>query len=138
MTDSDLLQWEFIEQTNLDEFILKMLSLGFPLETSIVGAFEKSGRGSRRDIDLPLHRDGDYSIDYKGKIDIVGLYCIKGGEAVTLIESHDYKTSFKLKAGQALIFDNKLCQHGRVGSVGDRILLRVWISKSLSSRSSAG
>jgi alpha-ketoglutarate-dependent taurine dioxygenase len=32
-----------------------------------------------------------------------------------------------LKQGQAVIFDNKFCRHGRRGRVGDRLLLRVWI-----------
>ena len=39
----------------LEEFLLGMLQLGRLIETSIVGVFEHAGRGSRRDIELPLH-----------------------------------------------------------------------------------
>ena len=108
---------------------LKMLELGRPIETSLVGSFDSNGRGSRRDIDLPLHRDGDYSTEYKNKIDVVGLYCIRPGFSKTIIEYKD-KELFEivLKKGQALIFDNKICRHGRVGLVKDRLLLRIWVS----------
>ena len=91
---------------------------------------EGSGkRGSRRENDLPLHRDGDYSIAkaIEHSIDWVGLYCIREGEAMTLIEDKGEVKEINLKKGQAIIFDNKLCRHGRRGRVGDRLLLRVWI-----------
>jgi len=106
-----------------------MLKLGKPIETSLVGAFDKQGRGSRRDIDLPLHRDGDYSIAkaIEHSIDWVGLYCIREGEAMTLIEDGYEVKEINLKKGQAIIFDNRICRHGRKGRVGDRLLLRVWI-----------
>ena len=77
-----------------------------------------------------MHRDGDYSTDYKDKIDVVGLYCIREGTASTLVEYNDEITAVTLKNGQALIFDNKVCRHAREGSVGDRLLMRLWISKN--------
>lgn len=120
--------WVLIENTSADNFICEMLKLGTPLETSLVGAFDTKGRGSRRNIDLPLHRDGDYSTAYKGKIDIVGLYCIKENNlAMTIIESGDECNTLVLKRNQALIFDNNRCRHGRKGDVTNRILLRVWV-----------
>lgn len=122
--------WILVDNLTADSFILKMLEFGTPLETSIVGVFDDSGRGSRRDIPLPMHRDGDYSTDYKDKIDVVGLYCIREGTASTLVEYNDETTAVTLKNGQALIFDNKVCRHAREGSVGDRLLMRLWISKN--------
>ena len=113
-----------------DEFLFKMLSIGKPLETSLVGAFDDTGRGSRRDIDLPLHRDGDYSTAFKDKIDYVGLYCFRGGDAETIIKFEDKVKKINLKPREAIIFNNKLCRHGREGAVGDRVLLRIWISSS--------
>ena len=114
---------------NSNEFILKMLRIGNPLEVSLVGVFETEGRGSKRDIDLPLHRDGDYTTEHKGKIDVVGLYCIKPGTTKTVLEVFDEQIEFTLQEGQALIFDNKICRHGRFGPVCDRLLLRMWISR---------
>jgi len=123
------MNYKIIENTTADDFLLEMLKLGKPIETSLVGVFDKQGRGSRRDIDLPLHRDGDYSVAtaIKHSIDWVGLYCIKGGKATTLIEDNGKLKEFNLQEGQAIILDNKLCRHGRKGKVGDRLLLRVWI-----------
>ena len=122
--------WVLIENTTADDFICEMLKLGVPLETSLVGAFDTEGRGSRRNIDLPLHKDGDYSTAYKGKIDIVGLYCIKeNNSAKTIIESNGTCNTFALKRNQALIFDNNICRHGRKGDVSGRVLLRVWVSR---------
>ena len=72
--------WMLVDKLTADTFILKMLEYGTPIETSVVGVFDESGRGSRRDIPLPMHRDGDYSTDYKGKIDIVGQYWIVTGK----------------------------------------------------------
>lgn len=123
--------WELLS-TTAEQFILKMLEYGKPIETSLVGAFDKSGRGSRRDIPLPFHRDGDYSKEKasKNSIDVVGLFCIKPGEANTLIKYKDNVTSYNLKEGQALIFENKEVLHSREGLVGDRVLLRVWIERT--------
>ena len=123
--------WILIEKTTADEFLLNMTQCGNPIETSLVGAFDKKGRGSRRDVDLPLHRDGDYStkVAEKHSIDYVGLYCIRAGEAKTVIEHEGELTEFVLKPGQALIFDNKACRHARFGPVGDRLLIRVWVEK---------
>ena len=123
------MNYRLISDITADNFLLEMLKLGKPIETSLVGAFDKQGRGSRRDIDLPLHRDGDYSIAtaIQHSIDWVGLYCIKGGKATTLVEDNGELREFNLQEGQAIILDNKLCRHGRKGKVGDRLLLRVWI-----------
>jgi|SRR5436309_12106554 len=122
----------------LEEFILIMLTLGEPLEISLVGNFDKTRRGSRRDIELPLHRDGQYSeelakaqggfyIENKN-IDIVGLYCIRNDplvKCITLVGDAEVE----LQKGQALIFNNKKVLHGRKGQVGERLLLRFWIKK---------
>ena len=131
--------WILIDDTNADNFLKEVLKLGKPTEVSIVGAFGKEGRGSTQDMDLPLHFDGEYSarkaaekgLPFDKKIDILALYCIKGGESKTLLEWDGNHTSITLKTGQALIIDNKICRHGRKGVVGDRILLRVWIEKIL-------
>lgn len=126
--------WYILDNINCDEFILHMLKLGKPTETSLVGSFDKEGRGSRRDIELPFHKDGDYSrINeiFDKKVDIVGLYCIKGGEAKTLIKYNEEIIEICLKENQAVIFDNNKCYHSRTGKVGDRILLRVWIDNYL-------
>lgn len=119
------------EKIKADEFILEMLKLGKPIETSLVGAFDDQGRGSRRDVDLPFHRDGDYSKDIaeKHSIDYVGLYCIKGGDAKTLLEVEGQEIEMILEEGQALIMNNKNIRHARKGSVGNRVLLRIWIEK---------
>jgi hypothetical protein len=127
--------WYIISCT-LEEFILGMLRLGHPLEMSLVGDFDKTGRGSRRDIDLPLHQDGKYSEELtkaqggfyieKTDIDVVGLYCIKDDPSVKCITIVD-DAEVELKKGQALIFNNRNVFHGRKGHVGNRLLLRFWI-----------
>jgi len=125
--------FEFISETTADQFIFSMLQLGKPIETSLVGVFESEGRGSKRDIELPFHRDGDYSKDIAAKhsIDYVGLYCLKGGDTETVIkvDGSEEEHSIVLQAGQAVILNNKNVTHARKGSVGDRLLLRVWIEK---------
>ena len=106
---------------------------------AFVGVFDKEGRGSRRDIDLPFHQDGDYSSKlakknnkiFDKKVDIVGLYCIKGGESKTLIKYKENISEIILKTNQGVVFDNKECLHSRKGTVGDRILLRIWIEKNI-------
>lgn len=125
------MNYKLINNTTADDFLLEMLKLGKPIECSLVGAFDKEGRGSRRDIDLPLHRDGDYSTEVakKHNIDWVGLYCIKEGESITILEMPTATIEINLKKGQALIFDNQVCRHARKGAVGDRLLLRVWIEE---------
>ena len=119
------------ENITADNFILEMLKLGKPIETSLVGVFDSEGRGSRRDVDLPFHRDGDYSKDIAAKhnIDYVGLYCIRGGESKTLLEVDGQEIELTLKEGQAIIMNNRNIRHARKGPVGDRILLRLWIEK---------
>lgn len=119
------------ENITADNFILEMLKLGKPIETSLVGVFDNEGRGSRRDVDLPFHRDGDYSkeIASKHSIDYVGLYCVKGGESKTLLEVEGKEVELTLKQGQAIIMNNKNIRHARKGPVGDRLLLRIWIEK---------
>jgi len=125
--------FEFISETTADQFIFSMLQLGKPIETSLVGVFESEGRGSKRDIELPFHKDGDYSKDIAAKhsIDYVGLYCLKGGDTETVIkvDGSDEEHSIVLQTGQGVIMNNKNVTHARKGSVGDRLLLRVWIEK---------
>ncbi len=127
----DYKEWELLSGLSCEDFILKMLKLGKPIETSLVGAFQDYGRGSLRDIDLGLHKDGDFTKKYKKQIDIVGLYCIKQSPVNTVIETSDGSLhTVSLKEGQGLMIDNNLCRHGRKGRVGERILLRIWISRS--------
>ena len=129
--------WYLIDGTNADTFIKNVLRFGKPIEVSIVAAFETDGRGSTQDMDLPLHHDGDYSarkaaekgLTFDKKIDILALYCIRAGGAITRLEWDDNHASIILKEGQALIIDNKICRHGRVGPVGNRVLLRAWIER---------
>jgi hypothetical protein len=125
--------YEFYENITADDFIQEMLKLGKPIETSLVGVFETEGRGSKRDIDLPFHRDGDYSKDIAAKhsIDYVGLYCIEGGESKTLVElDKDNIHEFCFKKGNAIIMNNKNVRHAREGKVDKRLLLRVWIEET--------
>lgn len=125
-----------VSDCSLEQFILGMLSLGKPMELSLVGVFDQEGRGSRRELDLPLHRDGEYSqalADAQGGtyverpgIDIVGLYCIRSGsgQCLTLVDDAE----IELQSRQALVFDNHKVLHGRRGPVGERLLLRMWVS----------
>lgn len=130
--------WYIVNDTTCDEFITHMLTMGKPVEVSLVGSFDNEGRGSRRDIDLPFHRDGDYSSKiakdndqvFDKKVDIVGLYCLKSGPAKTLIKYKEQVSEVNLKQNQAIVFDNLKCLHGRRGTVGDRILLRIWIQRN--------
>lgn len=120
-----------------DEFLLQMIDLGEPEEITLVGAFKDHGRGSAQDVELPLHHDGDYSarkaaeagIPFNKKVDIVGLYCIRPGNAITNLAWGDERKDIVLRKGEAIIFDNRRCLHGRQGEVGDRILLRVWVKR---------
>lgn len=137
----------YLWEGSLSNFLLSLLDLGTVLEVSMVGAFDKEevGRGSRRDIDLPLHRDGVFSQDLadvqggfyveKPGIDIVGLYCLRGsfrGQCLTILQREEdiLKTTIELKEGQGLVFDNNKLLHGRKGPVGERILMRVWLKKN--------
>lgn len=139
--------WYIVPMT-ADEFLIGMLSLGRPLEVSLVGAFDPvqqaQGRGSRRDIDLPLHRDGVYSAglaDVQGGtyverpgIDVVGLYCLRDGSepcVTTLsLDGQHVAEAVNLRAGEALIFDNAALWHGRRGPVGERVLIRMWVGNT--------
>jgi hypothetical protein len=139
------MSWYVESFPSLDNFILEMLKIGTPIETSVVGVFDPKGkgRGSRQEMDLPLHRDGEYSkdlaeaqgghyVDVPGGVDIVGLYCIQegSGKCETLIKHDDNEVvPITLKRGQALVFDNRRVLHGRRGSVGNRILLRIWLKR---------
>jgi len=116
----------------LEEFIKEMLSYGRPIELSLVGNFDKEGRGSRRDVDLDWHRDGDYTKDKAESIDIVGLYCLTPGDTKTMIKDTHFENLLEitLKRGQSIIFDNKRCVHARKGPIGDRLLVRMWVEKS--------
>ena len=126
---TDKTGWLFIQNISIENFILKMLNYGPPIETSIVGAFTNTGRGSKRDIPLPLHKDGDYSTKYKNKIKYVGLFClVENLDTRTLIlDSNKNLSEIRLKKHQAIIIDNEFCLHGRKGPVGNRLLLRMWV-----------
>ncbi len=125
----------------LEQFVLGMLALGKPVETLLVGVFNDTGRGAQRDMDLTLHRDGEYDaqlaadqggmyVEHPGGVDYVGFYCITDNpKCATCIQMDDSNKvqEIVLKSGQALIFDNRLMRHGRKGPVGKRILFRLWI-----------
>lgn len=133
----------YVRRMTGDSFLRHMLSLGEILEMSLVGVFEgkdKPGRGSRREMDLPLHRDGVFSAKLseaqgghyveKPGIDFVGLYCLIGGmePCYTLLGQDESDVlEIDLKQGEALVFDNHKVMHGRRGPVGNRVLIRVWV-----------
>ena len=136
----------YILETSLEDFILGLLCLGRITEISLVGVFEDAetkGRGSLRDIELPLHQDGIYSkklAEAQGghyverpNIDIVGLYCLRDGDnpCYTTISEVDVSqlNEISLCKGNALVFDNRRVVHGRRGRVGKRLLLRFWITE---------
>ena len=124
--------YKIYENLTLEEFIVESLKYGKPIFTSLVGVFDTKGLGHRRDIELPFHKDGDYSpeITAQHSIDYVSMYCIKDGEVTTMFEFDD-GTSMEMiiNKGQGIIFDNQRCRHARKGKVGDRLLLRLWIEK---------
>lgn len=127
----------------LDEFILTMLHHGSYLDMALVGNFNEEGIGSRRDIDLAWHQDGIYSEELSKQqgglylsrpgIKYVGLYCVKATTVDTCFtllrpkNNPDEVRQFDLRCGDGLIFDNILYEHSREGSVGDRLLARIWI-----------
>ena len=131
--------WYLLNYISIKDFIFGMLKLGKPIDVNLVGVFEDTGRGSLRDVELPLHKDGEYSeklakaqggiyIEAKD-VDIVGMYCLKSSDCVTLIEDKDMTLqSIILKKNQCLVWDNKAVRHGRQGKIGDRLILRIWIS----------
>ena len=124
--------WIMNNSWTLEEFIQEMLTYGTPVELSLVGNFDSEGRGSRRDIDLDWHRDGDYTKDKAERIDIVGLYCLNPGGTMTMVKDSHYETLLEtcLQKGQSIIFDNKRCLHARKGPIGDRLLVRMWVQKN--------
>jgi hypothetical protein len=67
----------------------------------------------------------------KPNVDIVGMYCVRANDApcyTTVSEDGERVVAeVDLKAGQALIMDNRLW-HGRRGAVGKRLLIRFWVS----------
>ena len=134
--------WYLLSNISIEDFIFGMLELGKPIDVNLVGVFEDTGRGSLRDVELPLHRDGEYSeklakaqggtyVEAKD-VDIVGMYCLKSSDCVTLIEDKEMKyhplQRIILEKNQCLVWDNKVVRHGRQGKVGDRLILRIWIS----------
>jgi hypothetical protein len=124
--------YKIYNDIKLEDFIVEALKFGKPIFTSIVGVFDTKGLGHRRDIELPFHRDGDYSpeITAEHSIDYVAMHCIRDGEVTTMFEFDDGSTAeFVFKKDQAIIFDNQRCKHARKGKVGDRLLLRIWIEK---------
>jgi hypothetical protein len=145
------LPWQAI-LTHTDQFLVTMCTLGFTQETSMVGAFadpdDSTIRTASRDIPLPRHRDGIYTqsiADLQGgmyiakpNVDVVGMYCVQDNtdDAGThlpcwtiLAETEDGPelARIDLRKGQALIWDNRLW-HGREGEVGNRLLIRYWIT----------
>ena len=130
--------WTLKQYIDADSFLMYALKLGKPSEVSLVGAFDSTDRGSRKDEDLPLHFDGDYSrrkAAERGEvfdkvIDYVCIYCLIGNETtITLVEDDTGVTEVHLKPGDGLIMDNRKVRHGRRGAVGSQVLLRVWIEE---------
>lgn len=136
-----------VEKMTIEEFLIGMSSLGTPQEIQMVGAFAKSNnanvRTAHRDVGLPLHRDGIYTKALadmqngtyveKPNVDIIGMYCVRAGEELcyTTISENGEDVIFKvsLRTGEALIMDNKLW-HGRYGPVGNRLLIRFWVTEN--------
>lgn len=146
MFDFDITKpWQVLEMTT-PEFLIGMASLGKYQDINLVGSFAEPGdrsvRTAHRDIDLPFHRDGIYTESIANmqdgmyiaspNVDIVGMYCLRSnsaGDCWTILSEDEAGkgiiTEVNLKAGQALIWDNRLW-HGRRGPVGDRLLIRFW------------
>lgn len=137
-----------VEKMSIEEFLVGMCSLGTPKEIQMVGTFAKADdstvRTAHRDVNLPFHRDGIYTkalADMQGgmyvekpNVDIIGMYCVKvddTDDCYTTISEDGEKliAEVKLKAGEALIMDNRLW-HGRRGKVGERLLIRFWTTKA--------
>lgn len=138
--------WE-VQQLSIEDFLIGMSGLGTPQEIQMVGSFARADdttvRTAHRDVDLPFHRDGIYTKAIadmqQGKyverpnVDIIGMYCVRANdEPCYTTVSEDGETvlaEVDLKAGEALIMDNRLW-HGRRGPVGKRLLIRFWVTKS--------
>ena len=137
-----------VKKLSIEEFLIGMSELGIPQEIQMVGSFAKGDdttvRTAHRDIDLPFHRDGIYTKAIadmqqgkyveKPNVDIIGMYCVRTNNdepCYTTVSEDGLNTIFEvnLKAGEALIMDNRLW-HGRRGAVGKRLLIRFWITKS--------
>lgn len=129
---------------SLELFIKELICMGKVIETSLVGDFDKENieRGSRANVELPFHKDGEYSnkkalekgLPLVPNIDVVGLYCINGGETITSlkyldISGNEKEIDFALNRGQGLIIDNNKVLHARKGLVTNgRLLFRIWLS----------
>lgn len=145
--------WQVFE-TNADEFYAFMCDIGVPQETSPVMSAaadpdDPTVRTAHRDTPLPFHRDGIRGEAIaamqggmyveKPDVDVVGMYCIRpnsAGPCITVFSQADTEEDapnhivarLDLKAGQAVIWDNRLW-HAREGGerpVGDRLLIRFW------------
>jgi hypothetical protein len=151
MFAEDVFDFDFHEKPfhvvtlTVEEFLIGMSSLGPVPELSMVGSFAKPDdqtvRTAHRDVDLPLHRDGVFTqsiADMQGGnyiakpgVDVVGMYCVRDNKApcyTTLsADGENIDAEVDLRAGQALIWDNRL-SHGRRGAVGQRLLIRFWSS----------
>ena len=110
--------WHVVRGFDLGAFVLAMIdTFGRPVETLLVGAFNDEG------VENP-------------DVDVVGMYCLRENrECVTRIVRTDVgpgATTHEvvLGTGSALLFDNRRVRHGRVGPVGDRVLMRVWMTRS--------
>ena len=135
----------------MEEFSLGMLRFGIPVESVFVGAYDDHARGARRDMELPYHRDGEYSRRLalqQGNhyveipdVTLVGFYCLVDNPATeTLLIATEAPAdsvrddavpdeTVRLRKGQALVFDNKRVVHARRGPVGDRVLFRIWVTR---------
>lgn len=141
--------WE-VKRMTVEEFLVGMCSLGTPQEIQMVGAFARPDddtvRTAHRDVDLPLHRDGIYTkaiADMQGgkyverpNVDVIGMYCVRENSLsaepcyTTISYDGEHVTNeVALRAGEALIMDNRWW-HGRRGPVGDRLLIRFWVTRS--------
>lgn len=139
--------WE-VKTLTIEEFLVGMSSLGTPQEIQMVGSFARADdeavRTAHRDVDLPLHRDGVYTkaiADMQGgkyverpNVDVIGMYCVRTNSKslmpcyTTVSEDgENVVAEINLRAGQALIMDNRWW-HGRRGPVGDRLLIRFWVT----------
>jgi len=141
LTELDSKGFYFTHDLTLNDFIFEMLKLGNPLETSLVGVFKNTGRGSSTSMELDWHQDGAYSkrkAEENGQSfdlwpDYIGLYCLKESlQTVTSIKNLDLtiQKDLILTNNSCLILDNNKFLHKRNSVIDfDRLLFRIWIRK---------
>lgn len=104
------------------DFVAGMLKLGRPYvyQLDLIGDFEYSEGYRQNQGGIEYHRDGVQGY--------VGLYCLESNpKCYTTIKDAKTQRCSKvaLQSGQALIFNDRLVQHGRQGMTTNRLLVRM-------------